>query len=99
MLIPALFAAFGCLCGLWLSIIGFAFTSIALVSIWGAVSYASGDANTLKLLLWSTLGMQVGYVAALGGTVVYNRTRSPRSQSQRLSEDRPTSDYPGRTDA
>ncbi|MDR7039879.1 putative membrane protein [Methylobacterium sp. BE186] len=75
MLIPALFAVFGALCGLWLSVVGVAFTTLGLIVVCGLASYVFNGPLTPLLLLGCALSLQVGYVltVALRSLVLHMR--------------------------
>lgn len=62
-----LFAVFGGICGLYVSLIGFAITSIGICLLVGLVSTFAGGPFTPLLLLGAFIAQQVGYSLAVVG--------------------------------
>ncbi|GJE31714.1 hypothetical protein [Methylobacterium oxalidis] len=87
MLVASLFAIFGALCGLWLSVVGIAVTTVGLVAVCGLASYLLGGPFTPLLLLGCAVSLQVGYFLTLAVKSVVLHVRRMRAAGKTVRKD------------
>ena len=87
--ICALFALFGGICGVYVSVVGFAVTAAAIVLLLGSINSLIHGPFHLPVLLLAFVVLQVGYFAsAVGGQLILNglrgRTRAAKGTEPEL---------------
>ncbi|MEA1832101.1 hypothetical protein U8607_08395 [Methylobacterium durans] len=87
MLVASLFAIFGALCGLWLTVVGIAVTTVGLIAICGLASYLLGGPLTPMLLLWCAIALQAGYFVTLACKTIVLHVRRMRGAGKTIRED------------
>lgn len=74
-LLVSLFAAFGIICGVYLSVVGFVVTSVVIFGFLGVLSAVMGGALTPSFLFFAFISAQVGYFLALMGFALADALR------------------------
>lgn len=76
-----LFAVFGVVCGFYLSIVGFAVTSIGICLVVGLASAILGGPFTPLLIFEAFVAQQVGFFIAVAGRAIALHLSRLRAQS------------------
>lgn len=87
----AFFAAFGCVCGFYVSVVGFAVTSLAVSVLLGVTNPLFAGPFTLGFLVLAFVAQQVGYgltVVARGIAQDRRRPALPDAPRREMERDR-----------
>ncbi len=81
-----LFALFGLVCGVYVSVVGFAVTAVAIVAVLGLVAAFVGGPFGGWMPAGAFVAMQVGYFLCLVGTAVIGHVRRQSTRDSRRTE-------------
>lgn len=81
-----LFALFGLVCGVYVSVVGFAVTAVAIASVLGLVAVFIGGPLGGWMPAAAFVAMQVGYFLCLVGTALIDHVRRLSTRDPRRTE-------------
>ncbi|MCJ2023422.1 hypothetical protein [Methylobacterium sp. J-067] len=81
-----LFGLFGIVCGFYVSVVGFAVTAVAIVSVLGVMALFVGGPMGGWMPAGAFVAMQVGYFLCLVGTAVVGHLRGLSPKDSRRTQ-------------
>lgn len=70
-----LFGLFGIVCGYYVSVVGFAVTAVAIVTVLGVLAHFVGGPMGGWMPAWAFVALQVGYFLCVVGTALIGHVR------------------------
>lgn len=83
----ALFAVFGGVCALYVSVVGFVLSALAIVLLLGLVSLLFGGVFTVWTLVIAFVALQVGYFVGLIGSTLFRHVSRLSAKDPREVEE------------